>query len=1078
MKKVLLFSCLLLNASVFSQLKINEVMASNTSAIADNVGNFSDWFEIYNAGPSNVDLAGYFATDLKSSLTKFRFTTTSGQVVVPANGYLLIWASGNTSGGGLTHTNFSLSQNGEAVYLVKPDGIEIVDSLIFPAQRENVSIGKLPDGDNPLKYFFPSSPNVSNSSTTSYDGFVNTPTFSREGGFFNSNFPLSLSHTDPAVTIYYTSDGSNPSQNNLGGTSYNYKNSYPEHPGDPFPGFLQRSFSSSLYSLPIAVQDRTGLANQVSMISSTFSLTPSYFPQYNIKKGTVIRAIATKHGFLSSDIKTNTYIYSASGQNPYTLPVISVAIQENHFYEYNLGIYNAGVAFENFRIANPTAVVDPCTPGNFSNNGGAWERNGNFEYIVNQYNVVNQPLGIRIHGSCSASQPYKSLRFYGRNHFNNYPFFPNYPSLLHDRIIARNGGNDYNQIMFKDVFVQAWLGHLNFASQKSRPSIMFINGEYWGIHDIRERIDKYYIEALFGADPNNIDLRKVDWSEPDEMEEGDSLHYTSMYNFIINNDMTLTSNYSQAIEYLDPKSLIDYEIAEIFVGNMDWPHNNVRLWRSKNAYNPNATYGLDGRWRWILYDTDRALGELVNAENLDLIELTNRPDNAIFKELLTNQEFKNNFINRYADLLNSCLKTGHALPIFNSYKAIYGPEFQNHIDRWKNFADESVWQAQCNVVSTYISTRPNAMINQLKDYFLLAGDYSLTVSSADTLSGYVRINDLPIISTTKGIPANYQTWTGLYFDNVPLTITAVPKNGFKFSYWIYDGLQYLQPTLTVVTTSNRTYTAYFEPIIISDNPVPSTSAELVKCGYSVTEWSSASMVNTSPPNSKFVYLSALDPLSNSIIEGFTSGTFNLTNATRINGKGLDGFSFINTGNGNTGYPTTKLGGFLLAINTMNLDTIKINWIGRTITANTKKYRIQLYYREGDVQNFQEFSPTIEYIGNTSSGHSQTFSNIILPNSMMNKPYVQLFWKYYFTGLGTSSRDELAIDDIHIKGTKKYSGVLSVNMNPTHNPNYILSTSSINSGILISNSAMDAIELKPGFEAKYGSVFKAEIKTCN
>ena len=1054
-------------------------MASNTSTITDNTGNFSDWFEIYNSSSSPADLSNYYVSDLKTNLIKFKFTSLAGQVVVPANGFLIIWASDNITAGN-THTNFSLSStNGEAVYLTAPNGTTILDSLVFPSQRDNVSYGRLNDGNSTIRYFSPSSPNASNNPTFAYDGFLTSPIFSKTGGFFNSPFQLTLSHPESGVSIYYTTDGSDPSPTNLGSTGYNYKNNYPQNPENPVSGFFFRSYKSNAYTLPISVQDKTNTPNEISMISSTFHYIPTYLPEYYIKKGTVIRAIAIKQGYLPSDIKTHTYLYSSTGLNPYSMPVVSVAIQENRLFEYNLGIYNAGVTFENFRSANPTIPADVCTPGNWTNEGSAWERLGNFEFMETQNVVVNQALGMRIHGSCSASAPYKSLRFYGKNKFDGYAFFPNYPTLKHDRIILRNGGNDYNQTMFKDVFVQAWMSHLNFASQKSRPSIMFINGEYWGVHDLRERIDKYYLNALFGVDPNNIDLRKVVWDTPDEIEEGDSLHYTNMYNFITTNDMSLSENYAQVKQMLDPSSLIDYEIAEIFIGNMDWPQNNVRLWRTKNSYNPLAEYGKDGRWRWILYDTDRSLGELVNAQSTDLEMLTDRPDNILFKKLLNNTEFRTDFVNRYADLLNSSLKSSYSLPIFNGLKTQYSPEIQNHIDRWENLSDVTAWDSQCNIVRNYLTQRPNEMLIQLKDYFDLTGDFLLTVTTSDTTKGFVKVNSLPIKSSTKGLPSNLISWTGLYFDNLPLNITASPKTGYKFSYWIYNGAQIFDSTITVTTSANRTYAAFFEPAIISNNPIPATGAEIVKCGYSVTEWSSSSAIGSSPPNSKFVYLSEENPTLSSTIAGFTSGAYNLTSATRINGLGTNGFSFINTGSGNTGYPGVKLGGFLLAINTMNLDTIKLSWTGKTITANPRKYRIRLFYREGDLQAFQEFSPTIEYVGNTSSGHSQTFSDIVLPSSIMNKQYVQLFWKYYYSGPGTSgARDELAIDDITIKGINTYSGTLISINNPDINPNKIYTTGKLNNGIIVTNSAKDAIILNPGFEAKPGSVFKAEIKNCN
>ncbi|MCP9766887.1 spore coat protein CotH [Lacihabitans sp. LS3-19] len=1079
MKNLMVLLILLLPKLAYNQIYINEVMALNTSTIVDNTGNYNDWIEIYNAGPSDVDLANYFISDLGTNLTKFHLTSVPNQLVVPSQDFLLIWASGNTSSG-YNHTDFSLSStNGEAVYLTMPDGVTLVSSLVFPPQRENVSYGRLTDGANTIKFFYPSSPNNSNNTATSYDGFLSPPSFSRQGGFFSTDFSLTLSHPENDVNIIYTTDGSIPVSTNLSGTSYNYKNSYPENPGDPFGGFLSRSFSSLNYSLPILIQDKTSQSNQISTISSTWHKTPTYIPNYQIKKGTVIRAIASKTGYLPSNVVTNTYIFSSSGTNPFSFPVVSVAVQENHLFEYNQGIYTAGVTFDNYRLANPNVPIDVCSPGNFTNDGSAWERPANVELVENQQNVLNQALSVRIHGSCSPSFPYKSLRLYGANQFDSYPFFPEYPQLFHDRIILRNSGNDYNQTMFKDVFVQAWMKHLNFASQKSRQSIVFLNGEYWGIHNIRERIDNYFLNALYGVDKDNLDMRSVSWTGPDEIEEGDAVHYDIMYSFITGNDMSNFTNYNTVKEMLDPESLIDYEIVEIFIGNIDWPQNNVRLWRTRTSYTPNAPFGKDGRWRWILYDTDRSLGEVVNYQNLDLQNQTNHPDNILFKKLLDNLEFRNLFINRYADLLNSSLKSSYSLPIFNNLKNIYAPEILEHITRWKNLADLNAWEAQCSIVSNYITGRPNEMYSQIKDFFDIDGEYNLTVSTPDTAKGFVKVNMMNIKSSTKGLPENIQSWTGIYFDDIPLEIKAMPKIGYKFAYWIHNGVQNSNETILINTNTDVSYEAFFEPLILSDHPIPEIAAEIANCGYKLYSWSANNLAGSSPSNSKFVYLDQENPTITANIEGFTSGVFNLTSATRINGLEDLGFSFINTGSGNEGYPGSKLGGFLLAINTENLDTVKVSWMGRTITPNPRKYKIRLYFREGDIQAFQEFNPIIEYTGSTFANDSVLFKNILIPSEIMNKPYVQLFWKYYYTGTATSgARDQLAIDNINVQGTKVYSGTINASNTLNITPNYIQNSGKIFSGNQVSNNSKDGIMLNPGFEAKAGSVFKAEIKTCN
>jgi hypothetical protein len=543
--------------------------------------------------------------------------------------------------------------------------------------------------------------------------------------------------------------------------------------------------------------------------------------------------------------------------------------------------------------------------------------------------------------------------------------------------------------------------------------------------------------------------------------------------------MSVQANFDQAMTMLDPDNLIDYQAAEIYVGNIDWPQNNVRLWRTRNAYNPNVKYN-DGRWRWIFFDVDRSLGEVVNYENLDLEMHLPKPENLLFKRLLDNPNFKNAFISRYADLLNSTFKSSFGSPIYNQMRAQYAVEAPTHIQRWKNLPDMAAWNAQCDIVANYVANRNPFMFFQIKQYFGIDGTYNLTVETPDTSKGYIRVNTLEVNNSTDGMPSNLQSWTGEYFNNVPIKITAVAKFGYKFSHWIYNGSQINDSTISILTSSNRTYTAYFVIAILSNNPQPSIAKVTANCGYFLNEWAATNAAGTYPSNSKFVYLNSENPGLSSKIAGYTSGSFNISSRTRINGLGSQGFSFINTSDGNEGYPGNRLGGFLLAINTENLDTVKIEFLARTITANPRKYKIRLYYREGDIQPFQDFSPVIEYTGNTTAGHFEHFKNIILPQSVMNKPYVQLFWKYYYTGSATSgARDQLALDDIKVIGKKVFTGTLTNNQYPSNLlPAQISNTGVVNPSVRVENNALNSITLLPGFEAKGNSYFKAELKVCN
>jgi hypothetical protein len=165
-----------------------------------------------------------------------------------------------------------------------------------------------------------------------------------------------------------------------------------------------------------------------------------------------------------------------------------------------------------------------------------------------------------------------------------------------------------------------------------------------------------------------------------------------MLNYVINNDLSIHQNYEKAISFLDPESLIDYQIAEIFIGNVDWPQNNVRLWRNRTPnFAPFAPYGLDGRWRFLFYDADKSLGMIVNAKNDALQTALQKEENAIFRAFIKNESFRNKFILRFQDQLNTTFDQSHSLKAFSALIKKYSPEIPGHLSRWNTVNNIAKW---------------------------------------------------------------------------------------------------------------------------------------------------------------------------------------------------------------------------------------------------------------------------------------------------------------------------------------------------------------------------------------------------
>lgn len=1093
MKKLLFFLLFFINqgfSQVTTGIYINEVMASNDNVITDNVGEYSDWIELYNSNPISVDLANYYISDESSLLTKSRFTSTTGQVVIPANGYLLIWASGIV-GRGAKHTNFSLSASGEAIILVAPNGTTIIDGFSFGNQRTNVSYGRLPNGGVDFKYFSPSSPNTSNVTNNAFNEILTPPIFSHQTGFFTSSFSLTLSHTDPNVSITYTTDSSIPSVSNFSPKSFNYKNSYIENPGNSGGSLMSKNYQSYSYSSPISIQDKSQSPNQTSSFSSTWHQSAGYVPTTPAKKGTVIRAYATKAGALPSDVATNTYFFNLSGTKENSLPIISLNVQESHLFDYNTGIYTAGVHFDWWRAANPSSPADDFSPANYYNKGDDWEYPGHFDLIENNTNSFQANIGVRINGGTTRTYRMKSLRLYARSKYGSSSIekkvFDDLPYTSYNSLLLHNAGQDAIFTLIKDASIHQAVAHLNFDTQAHRPSVVYLNGEYWGIHNIRQRYDKYYYSQKYDVNPDNLDVITTIYPQPSNIDEGDAVHYNATKSYIETNGLQNQNNYDYIKTQIDVTNLIDYQIAEIYFANLDWPNNNIGLWRERVAYNQTAPKGKDGKWRWYLYDIDSGTHlDFVNANTLEgASSSVDSPDATFFlRSFLLNNSFKNDFINRFADLLNTAFLPSRLNGIFVNNKNLISNEILNHSNRWDWPFSISVWNNEINKSLTFIQQRPAYQRSHIRNKWGISGEYNLTVNVSNAAHGYVRVNSIDILPTTPGVASNPYPWTGSYFNNIPIQIRPIAKIGYKFKHWLYNSTILTDSVQTITTNAARSYTAVFELNIISENPIP-TAASLGSCGYSFKTWDANAASGTSPASMKFVYMNESDPTINATIAGFTSGAYNLTSRTRINGLGDNGCSFINTGNtdGNIGYPGIKLGGAILAINTLNKSNVSVAWIGRTITANSRVYKIRLQYRIGDIQPFIDLLDTngqvVEYIrGN--SGTNSIMEEVYLPNNLLNQPYVQLFWRYYYSGvqndINSGARDELAIDDIIIKSERNLTGN-SLAGSHVEGANKIFSTANVSFSNSMSYQASQAITLTPGFRAEPNVVFTAQIIGC-
>lgn len=625
-----------------------------------------------------------------------------------------------------------------------------------------------------------------------YSQGIEPPSFSFAPGFYLEDIELQIEHPQPNLILLYSLDGSEPLMENIAGKSWNYKKYYPILPGDSFgPMFTETSYTYS-YNQSLILTDRTPATSVLADVYTTIE-------KHNVRafgelfKGHIVRARAydAVTGEYSPVISGNFFI-TENGSNRYTIPVLAISFDNEKFYDYEHGIGVPGILFDAWRAANPTQSITGWEPANYRLSGDSTEFRIHFNYFVNGEDVLNHDAGMRINGGYTRANPNKSLRLYAKNDYGeknfNYPFFEGYPVTKFKRLVLRNSGNDAVGVFFRDAFMHKLAKGLNFDVQESQPVALFLNGEYNGLRNIRERYDKKYFESI-----HNIPEDQLDFLENHvEVKEGDAIFYNQMMALFENNNISFSDDavYNNAISFLDPVNFSDYYATTIYSGNNDWPMNNYLFFRHRTTYDPTAPASVnDGRFRWILKDLDRAFFLKAKPENgheWNTLEWATQqdPSTIVIRRLLENEHYKNYFITRFADLLNTTFKPDRVLGMIDDFKDIYAPEIEENGRRWYTYTvPPGPWLADVNRMKNFGTHRPHFQRQHIIDKFNLPGTFEMVLNVSDENHGYIHLNTIDIKEGTHGIDEIVYPWVGEYFKNIPVTLTAIPKDGYRFSHW-------------------------------------------------------------------------------------------------------------------------------------------------------------------------------------------------------------------------------------------------------------------------------------------------------
>ena len=564
----------------------------------------------------------------------------------------------------------------------------------------------------------------------------------------------------------------------------------------------------------------------------------------------------------------------------------------------------------------------------------------------------------------------------------------------------------------------------------SRPAIVFYDGEYWGIHNIREKEDKYFFEGHHGTDPNQVDYLEG-YAAP---IEGDTIHYNAMLDYLATHDMREATNYAWIQARMEVDNYIDYKVAEIWTYR--WDIGNHRLWRPKTP---------EGRWRWLPFDNDVGWGgfwSVPPAWQFNFLAYDTEPNGPwtqyeqnpggndhnspvttfLLRKLLENDSFRRDFINRFADLMNTTYHPSNTVARIDRFAARIAAEMREHIARWGAPSSLTVWTNNVEALRNYARLRGDFCRQHLTNKFGLRGVVNLTLQVSDPEAGSIRVNTLDIAASTNA------PWTGVYFRDNPVRITAQARPGYRFKAW--QGLFAPTNSLLLSLISNFTLGALFEPVPDTNAPSPAPF-DLATGAYFFRRWDLASPAGSYPPHLIFRQTETNAPADPDLAAAVSqpwSLPYDRTSRSRINGLGEDGFAFLNTSD-----PQPDGGGYagaaVLALNTLGRSRAEVSWRGGTVAPGNRRYAIRLQYRVGTTGAFADVvgpdGQPVEYVGNAVPGHSAFLGPVALPAAVLNQPYAQLRWKYYGVSGTSGGRDQLRVDDITVSepvGPPRASGI--------------------------------------------------------
>jgi len=712
--------CLLFcTTSLLAQdLRINEVMSKNYSDFLDSNGDDSDWIELYNAGSAEILLGDYFLSDAESNLLKWDLPNVS----LLAGEHIVFFANSSAETNSY-NTNFSIASGGETIYL--SDVNALIDSLEVPSLFANESFGI--DSTGGTTVYRIASPGESNSLGVEEFRVY----FSHDAGFYETEFTLELNTKDTEVEIRYTLDGRDP------------------------------SLSATLYDEGLSMTTRDDDPN----VYSSYIMHPvdDFIPDTEVQKCNVVCAQVYKNGVAVGRVYRKTFFVDALGAGRYQMPVVSIISEPDNFFDPDSGMMVPGPAgYENIWAANYWQD---------------WESPAHFEWFEEGELLYQSNVGIKMHGGDSRNKVQKPFKVFAKKEFGTkkfeMPFFENtdrskWDDLVLKSITARANKCGFNDELAYDI-VQS---NVDWKTDGSayRYFILFIDGEYWGIYSLREKLNEDFIEEYYDIPESSLDLFESVEVEPEGILNGNALDFEQLIADMQALDMEDSLSVAFLESRIDLDNFLDYFIMETYANNFDWVTHNMLLF--KNRDDPLS------RWTFLLWDLDFGFHHYRKPELLRLLNYQGEYQDELiepyeynlaffFNKIFESDIMKQRLVDRYFYHCEHSFCAPDLEVMIDVHEQRLLPEIEEHIHRYDSvLSDLDDWENEIARIREYVRKRPENVIQQLN----LAFEENLTLipcfeeiidtTEVDTVSSSIAPILEPTFVQLEAVWINYYSLSG------------------------------------------------------------------------------------------------------------------------------------------------------------------------------------------------------------------------------------------------------------------------------------------------------------------------------